>query len=110
MTTEFTKKGHRLERDATNPAIFRCRSLAVYRPNETLQKNEGHLLAEMLVWPPCTAGQMIATIRAWLGVYDDEELLEQVNDEVRAFFDAVAPLPTPTPSTPPQKSQGQGLN
>jgi hypothetical protein len=107
---EFTKKGHRLEvtKGAKGAPIFRCRSRAMYSVGETWQKSDQHILSEILVWAPCTAGQMIATLRAWLSVYGDDELLAQAETLVQEAFDRMAPITTPTSSTPPQG--GQGMN
>jgi hypothetical protein len=109
MTMEFTKRGHRLEQDEANPMIFRCRSRAVWLPKDTLRRTDDHLLAALLIYAPATAGQMIATLRAWLSVYEDDELLEQAEAQVRKTFEGISPLPPSTPSTAPP-GQNQGFN
>jgi hypothetical protein len=113
MATEFTKNGHRLESDSANPLVFKCRSAAVYQQTKGVhQKSDEHLLAAILIYAPCTVGQMIATLRAWLSVYADTELLEQVSGVVQKVIDDLSSAPRPSTSTPPQTGQGQvpGLN
>lgn len=104
----FTKKGHRLEQDADNPMIFRCRSRAVYHRTDAFQSSDEHLLAAILIYAPCTLGQVIATLRAWLGAYADDELVEQIDGVVEKAINGLTRVPTPTPSTQPPAGQGRG--
>ncbi len=92
VATEYTKRGHRLE--LNDGWVFRCVGRAVSQSNNGPQKGEGHVLAELLVWSPCTVGQVIATVRAWLHVYEDGELLEQVEGLVGEAFGGALHVPS----------------
>ncbi len=108
---EFTKKGHRLAH--LEGLVFECTTQKAVLWEES-EGQKGHfstapapfILSRLALFVPCNQGQIVATLRAWLSVYDDEELLAQVAEVVGQVVDKL-PVATPAAGSPQGK---QGLN
>lgn len=93
----YTKRGHKLEwaKDLKDGLIFKCSCRFVsWTPGERFGKGQDGLLAQLQVVAPCTHGEMVATLRAWLSVYGDDELLGQVEGEVDACLASIKDIPS----------------
>jgi hypothetical protein len=76
---DYTKKGHKLEfvkeRDAM---VFSCEGQVVGWDKEKSFMKGTNVLARLQIIAPITKGQMRRVLVAWLGAYDDDELVGQV--------------------------------
>jgi hypothetical protein len=98
---QYTNKGHALEH--VSGLIFCCMGQTASHEAKTPEKEARlvkthYFLSQLAIFAPCTRAQITHTLRGWLGVYDDEELLAQVEGVVKQALEA---LPDATPATPP---------
>ena len=98
---DYTTKGHKLEHE--RGLQFLCRAqVVVFAPGKDQPERTDHVLSQVSVWMPTTKQRVIATLKAWLSVYDDEELLGQVEAAIDEALKTMAQMTPARPSSPPQ--------
>jgi len=102
---EYTKNGHKLVH--LKDLLFRCEARAAVWPEDAKapERTENFWLSSLLVFSPSTQGQIVRTLKAWLAVYEDDELVAQVDDLVVQVMGNMPSAKQGTPSTNPQKGQ-----
>jgi hypothetical protein len=104
----YTRSGYKLEfTPDPNALFFGCfnEQVVLWTP-QGFQRTPGGLLARLQIIAPCTRGDMVSALRAWLSVYGDPDLLEQVDSEVdRALAGMPEFRPSAQPPNDPQKGQ-----
>jgi hypothetical protein len=105
----YTKNGHKLRH--RQGLVFDCLSNGWLQWSADQKRFERRALelhlASLQLWAPCRRGEMVATLKAWLAAYQDEELIAQVDSVVE---EAIGGLPEPTEGTPPTNPQQGQLN
>jgi hypothetical protein len=97
---DYTKKGHKLEFAKEKDAmVFSCSSQLVGWEKKKSFLKGTNALARLQIIAPTTKGQMHRVLTAWLGAYDDDELVGQVEPVVDGALGGFAELPP----APPQK-------
>jgi hypothetical protein len=102
----YTNKGHALGHvrpldESVWALVFRCFGQAISGAQKGRPNKAEFVLSDLAVYPPCTRAQVTDTIRGWLGVYDDQELLAQVEAVVAQALETLADAPPATPPPPP---------
>jgi hypothetical protein len=108
MNNEYTKMGYKLEyMKGPNALLFRCMTRYVAWSKEGFLRGNDYPVALLQLIAPCDQAQVIHTLRSWLGAYDDQELLEQVQPVVEAAISEMPPVPAADPAA---SSQTKDLN
>ncbi len=99
---QFTKAGHVLEQAHAGGALaFLVRGQTAYAPIPGgPPAGTVFLLSQLAVVTPCTRSEVAAHLRAWLSVYGDNELLNQIDPAVEQAFAMLPEAPPVAPSTP----------